>query len=354
MRGASSLAVLAAVAVGALLQAGGVCASRSSAPSTCASTSAGRTTRRTTSSSWRWTSATLDADPNAAVPFNRRRHARVIRAPDRGRRAGDRLRRAVHRAELVPGGRRGADRGGARLATGRPRDHRGRGRRLDADLRRRGRARVQPRHAANSNVALDDDGVAAPHALRARAARDVRDGRRAPQDRPPDRHRRRATTRGSTTRARPARSTRLSFVDVEYGRFAPAAVRGKVVVVGATRGSSRISTTPRPATTCQGPRSTPRPIATALRGFPLERGAGLGRLAAARGARRRRLRSSRARFGTAMGLGAGRVAVLRSSSSAPSSPSGRTSSSPSCRRSRPRSPASSARCCSPTRSPTRG
>ncbi len=46
--------------------------------------------------------------------------------------------------------------------------------------------------------------------------------------------RRAARPRGSTSPVRPGTVKRLSFVDVRTGKFNPADVRGKVVVVGAT------------------------------------------------------------------------------------------------------------------------
>ncbi len=66
----------------------------------------------------------------------------------------------------------------------------------------------------------------------------------------------------------------LSYRDVEYGRFDPAAVRGKVVVVGAT--SPRLQDVHETATdpAMPGPELQAAAIATALDGFPLDEAPG--------------------------------------------------------------------------------
>jgi adenylate cyclase len=67
----------------------------------------------------------------------------------------------------------------------------------------------------------------------------------------------------------------LSFADVERGRFDPRAVRGKIVVVGVTaqRGGGLLPTSTS-ATGLSGPEIEAAAIATAQRGFPLHTAAG--------------------------------------------------------------------------------
>jgi len=62
----------------------------------------------------------------------------------------------------------------------------------------------------------------------------------------------------------------LSFIDVEEGRFDPAAVRGKIVVVGATASSLKdVHATPMSPEPMAGPELQANAIATALRNNPL-------------------------------------------------------------------------------------
>ena len=265
---------------------------------------------------------TLDADPNVGRPVQPPPPRARDRAPDRGRRAGDRLRRPVHRAELVPGSRRRADRGGARArgaSSSRPPRSRSTARRRSSAAERRWSTagpRRPTRTSSSTRTACCDGCASSSERLEtlAMAAARLQTGRPIDTDG--------ARDAWIDYPGPPGTIDTLSFADVEYGRFAPAAVRGKVVVVGATarvvRGPARDLRRRRHAG-AGGARRRHRHGARRVRA---RRGAGLGRLAAARGARR----------GGAAGRGALRHGDgprspgwwrSRSSSSAPSSPSER-------------------------------
>src|SRR4051812_22725444 len=176
---------------------------------------------------------TLDADPNAAVPFNRHRHARVIRQlkkagakviaydvqftePSRFLDADDDLFRAVRAAKPVVLGTSEVARDGSTAIFGG-------GPGLKA-------SRATP---SNVNFGNDDDGTVrmmpfesqrlesfamAAARLQVEHAIKTPPGDEARIDFP----------------GPPGTIPELSFGDVERGSFDPAAVRGKVVVVGGT------------------------------------------------------------------------------------------------------------------------
>jgi len=73
----------------------------------------------------------------------------------------------------------------------------------------------------------------------------------------------------------PGRARELSFADVERGAFDPAAVRGKIVVVGVTdERAGGLLPTSSSATGLSGPQIEAAAIDTAQRGFPLKPAAG--------------------------------------------------------------------------------
>ncbi len=250
---------------------------------------------------------TLDADPNAAVPFNRRRHARVIeRLTEAGARvvaydvqftepssypgADDALIEAVRASRRVVLATTEVEVDGSTQIFGG-------GEALEY-------SRATP---ANSNVELDEDGVLRQmrfelerlETLAMAAARLQRD---SPVD-----------TDGARDAwidypGPPGTIDTLSFADVEYGRFAPEAVRGKAVIVGATARVFEDLHSTSAGDDMPGPEVHAAAVATALRGFPLSEApawvdwllllalAAVAPLVAAR-------------LGTALGLVAGAVAV---------------------------------------------
>jgi adenylate cyclase len=251
---------------------------------------------------------TLETDPNAAIPFNRRRHARVIRRlTEAGARvvaydvqfteessfpgADEALIEAVRDSpRVVLATTEVAIDGSTAIFGG--------GEALEY-------SRATP---ANSNVALDRDGVLRRMRFSSQrletfpmAAARLKTGRAIPT--------------GDASDALidwpgpPGTIDRLSFIDVEYGRFPAAAVRGKVVVVGATARTFEDLHDSAAGDDMPGPEVHAAAIATALRGFPLSTApawvdwlllVALGAMAPL----------VAARFGTGMGLAAGLLAVL--------------------------------------------
>jgi adenylate cyclase len=247
---------------------------------------------------------TLAADPNAPVPFNRRRHARVIRQLTKAGAgviaydvqfteqsdfpgADNALIEAVRDApRIVLGTTEVAADGSTSIFGG------------GAGLKY---SRATP---ANTNVAPDADGTLRRMQFRsqrletfAMAAARLKTGRAV------------ETPGGNSAWIDyPGAIAHLSFTDVEFGRFEPEDVRGRVVVVGATAPSFHdLHATPAGART-PGPDVQAAAIATALAGFPLDEAPGwvdwlllvaLGAVAPL----------VTLRFGTAIGLAAGAVAV---------------------------------------------
>ena len=175
--------------------------------------------------------------PRGPLPLNRARAREGDRAADQGRRGGHRLRRPVHRVRATtPDADDAADRGGRaprRGSCSAPRDvNAGR---HDDDLRRRRGAEVQRRDAAGYTQLRRTTRTAAIREMPFRE-RDLASFAR--------RGRAHCTGTASCPRRRATGVDRLpgpaghvpaiSFADVERGRFDPAAVRGKIVVVGAT------------------------------------------------------------------------------------------------------------------------
>ncbi|HEX6388520.1 MAG TPA: CHASE2 domain-containing protein, partial [Solirubrobacteraceae bacterium] len=161
---------------------------------------------------------------------------------------------------------------------------------------------------SNSNVALDRDGVLRRMRFSSQrletfpmAAARLKTGRAIPTSDAED-----ALIDWSGP---PGTIDRLSFIDVEYGRFPAAAVRGKVVVVGATARTFDDLHDSAAGADMPGPEVHAAAIVTALRGFPLSTAPAwvdwllLVALAAV-------APLVAARFGTAMGLAAGVLAVL--------------------------------------------
>ena len=251
---------------------------------------------------------TLESDPNAAIPFNRRRHARVIRRlTEAGARvvaydvqfteessfpgADEALIEAVRASpRVVLATTEVAVDGSTQIFGG--------GEGLEY-------SRATP---SNSNVALDRDGVLRRMRFSSQrletfpmAAARLKTGRAIPT--------------GDAEDALidwpgpPGTIDRLSFIDVEYGRFPAAAVRGKVVVVGATARTFDDLHDSAAGADMPGPEVHAAAIVTALRGFPLSTAPAwvdwllLVALAAV-------APLVAARFGTAMGLAAGVLAVL--------------------------------------------
>ena len=251
---------------------------------------------------------TLETDPNAAIPFNRRRHARVIRRlTEAGARviaydvqfteessfpgADEALIEAVRASpRVVLATTEVAVDGSTQIFGG--------GEGLEY-------SRATP---SNSNVALDRDGVLRRMRFSSQrletfpmAAARLKTGRPIPS--------------GDAENALidwpgpPGTIDRLSFIDVEYGRFPAAAVRGKVVVVGATARTFDDLHDSAAGADMPGPEVHAAAIVTALRGFPLSTAPAwvdwllLVALAAV-------APLVAARFGTAMGLAAGVLAVL--------------------------------------------
>jgi adenylate cyclase len=211
---------------------------------------------------------TLDADANASIPFNRHRHARVIRQlkeagadviaydvqftePGRFADADNDLFLAVRGAKpVVLSTTEVASDGSTAIFGG------GEGLK---------QSRATP---ANGNVRNDDDGVIrfmpfAPQKLEsfAMAAARLQVGHRL--DTPP----------GDEARidypGPPGTVPELSFTDVERGAFDPQAVRGKVVVVGGTAEAFHDFHDTPVGDHMAGPEIQAAAISTALAGFPL-------------------------------------------------------------------------------------
>ena len=249
---------------------------------------------------------TLNADANPAViPFNRRRHARVIRElTEAGAQviaydlqfteessfpgADEALIEAVRDSPRVVLATTEVARDGSTAIFGG-------GEGLEY-------SRATP---ANSNVVLDRDGRIRRMQFRAdrlatfaMAAARLKTGRAVPTE-----------GRSDAWIDFPGGIDRLSFVDVEYGRFAPEAVRGKVVVVGATARVFQDLHDTSAGRDMPGPEVHAAAIATALGGFTLDEApdwvdwlllvvlAAVAPLVAAR-------------FGTAMGFAAGLAGVV--------------------------------------------
>ncbi len=251
---------------------------------------------------------TLETDPNAAIPFNRRRHARVIR---RLTEAGARV--VAYDVQFTEESSfPGADEALIEAVRDSPRVVLATTEvAIDGSTAIFGGAegleysRATP---ANSNVALDRDGVLRRMRFSSQrletfpmAAARLKTGRPIPT--------------GDASDALidwpgpPGTIDRLSFIDVEYGRFPAAAVRGKVVVVGATARTFEDLHDSAAGDDMPGPEVHAAAIATALRGFALSTApawvdwlllVALGAMAPL----------VAARFGTGMGLAAGLVAVL--------------------------------------------
>jgi adenylate cyclase len=301
------LAVLAAVAVGALFQAGGVMREQELGTVDLRFDVRGASEPPEDVVVVAMDQRTLDADPNAAIPFNRRRHARVI---DRLTEAGARV--IAYDVQFTePSSFAGADDALIEAVRASPRVVMASTEvEVDGSTAIFGGAegleysRATP---ANSNVELDEDGVLRRMRFEverletfAMAAARLHTGR--PVD-----------TEGERDAwidypGGPGSIDTLSFADVEYGRFAADAVRGKIVVVGAT---ARVFEDLHPTSAgddMPGPEVHAAAIATALDGFELDEApewvdwlllialAAVAPLVAAR-------------FGTAMGLLAAVVAV---------------------------------------------
>ena len=129
--------------------------------------------------------------------------------------------------------------------------------------------REHRRPAAAADLLPDADGVLR-HTL---AARSTACPRSPPPWRTSSAHSgglpRSCTAGGSTSAGRPARSDSLSFAEVLHDHFNPAAVRGKVVVVGATAPVLQDLHSTAAGSPMSGPEVQANAIATALADFPL-------------------------------------------------------------------------------------
>ena len=211
---------------------------------------------------------TLDSDPNASIPFNRHRHARVIRQLKKAGAkviaydvqfteqsefadADDDLLLAVRSARpVVLGTTEVATDGSTSIFGG------GEGLKY---------SRATP---ANLNFPNDDDGVIRHMPFESQRLESFAMAAARLQAGHPI-----ATPAGNSARidfpGPPGTIPELSFGDVERGSFDPAAVRGKVVVVGATAPAFRdLHNTPA-GIDMPGVEIQAAAIATALDGFPL-------------------------------------------------------------------------------------
>jgi adenylate cyclase len=301
------VAVIAAVAVGALLQAGGVLSEQELGTVDIRFDVRGATDPPDDVVVVAMDQRTLDADPNVAVPFNRRRHAHVIeRLTEAGARviaydvqftepssfpgADDALIEAVRRSRRVVLASTEVEVDGSTAIFGG-------GEALEY-------SRATP---ANSNIELDEDGVLRRMRFELdRLETFAMAAARLQRGRPVD-------TQGARDAwidypGPPGTIDTLSFADVEYGRFAPDAVRGKVVVVGATAPVFEDLHSAAAGDQMAGPEIHAAAISTALRSFQLGEAPGwVGWLLIVALAAVAPLVA--ARFGTAMGLVAGAAAI---------------------------------------------
>ncbi|HEX2413076.1 MAG TPA: adenylate/guanylate cyclase domain-containing protein [Solirubrobacteraceae bacterium] len=302
------IAILVAVAVGALLKEGGVLREQELATVDLRFDVRGATEPPSDVVIVAMDQRTLDEDPNTIIPFNRHRHARVIKqltaagarviaydvqfteesdypAADEAlieaTRASPRVVMAT--TEVAPDGSTAIFGGPEGLKY----------------------SKATP---ANGNIELDGDGVLRRMRFSAQrldtfamAAARLQTGRPIPTG---DRRDAWIDWPGP-----PGTIDRLSFVDVEYGRFPASAVQGKVVVVGATAEAFKDFHATAAGDDMSGPETQAAAIATALRGFSLDTAPGwvdwllLVALAAV-------APLTAMRFGTAMGLVAGLVALV--------------------------------------------
>jgi adenylate cyclase len=302
------IAILVAVAVGALLKEGGVLREQELATVDLRFNVRGATDPPSDVVIVAMDQRTLDEDPNTIIPFNRHRHARVI---DRLTEAGARViaydvqfteesrypradealieatraspRVVMATTEVAPDGSTAIFGGAEGLKY----------------------SRATP---ANSNIELDSDSVLRRMRFSSQrletfpmAAARLQTGRRI-------------VTEGRSDAwidfpGAPGTIDTLSFSDVEFGRFDREAVRGKVVVVGASAPAFDDLHRTAAGDDMSGPETQAAAIATALRGFPLGAAPGwvdwllLIALAAV-------APLAAARFGTAMGLVAGLAAIV--------------------------------------------
>ena len=237
-------------------------------------------------------------------PFPRTPPRAGDRPPAPRRRAGDRLRRAVHRAD--DGARRQRAHRRHRPRAQRRAGHRGdrRARRHQRARRRRVRCKSIGAQAAASNlpegrggvlqrVEYEHGGLPTLATVAARLRRATRPaGRRSPKD-------------GAWIdfHGPPGTIDTVSFSDLVKGRVDPARVRGRIVVVGAASPTLQdVHPTPTSDRLMSGPEIEANAIDTVIRGNPLHRTPTLGRPADRAGARRScpalvSLRTARARGG---------------------------------------------------------